>query len=162
MSFNPCVPSPCQNDGQCIRAGKNHQKHMCKCTDRWSGEYCDVSISPCELAKQKLSLAYLGDLFVTPIHNTDSGGNESASHASSTHFDVCKNGGICVDRMKEFKFSCECASGWKGELCDVADVSLIDSNSPSFALWIARNCQTTVIICVNFTTPPNAITRDRQ
>ncbi|CDS40869.1 fibropellin Ia [Echinococcus multilocularis] len=115
--YNPCVPSPCENQGQCVRTGEKHNAFTCNCPIQWSGKLCHVQRSPCEVASQKLANADLQDLFgMYKKDNYSSGGNSISRSVS-----VCKNGGICVDLMEDFKFICNCTSGWKGELCTIPD-----------------------------------------
>ncbi|VDN97612.1 unnamed protein product, partial [Rodentolepis nana] len=116
--YNPCVPSPCKNQGQCVRTGVKHETFTCNCPIQWSGRLCEKQLSPCEVARQKLAHADLNDLFGIGKYK-----NQSTSHSPRDKklFRVCKNGGICVDLMDEFKFICNCTSGWKGELCEIAD-----------------------------------------
>uniref|UniRef100_A0A0R3X7H6 Delta-like protein n=1 Tax=Hydatigena taeniaeformis TaxID=6205 RepID=A0A0R3X7H6_HYDTA len=116
--YNPCVPSPCKNQGQCVRTGEKHDTFTCNCPIQWTGKLCHVQRSPCEVASQKLANADLQDLF--GMHKKD---NYTSVNDTSTirSVNVCKNGGICVDLMEDFKFICNCTSGWKGELCTIPD-----------------------------------------
>nr|CDS27036.1 fibropellin Ia [Hymenolepis microstoma] len=116
--YNPCVPSPCKNQGQCVRTGVKHETFTCNCPIQWTGRLCEKQLSPCEVARQKLAYADLNDLFGQGKYK-----NQSTSQGLSdkNQFQVCKNGGICVDLMDEFKFICNCTSGWKGELCEIPD-----------------------------------------
>ncbi|VDD75006.1 unnamed protein product [Mesocestoides corti] len=116
--YNPCVPSPCQNQGQCVRTGENHDTFTCNCPLQWTGRLCDERRSPCEVASQKLASADLKDLF--GLHK-NSNTSDIGADTIKKPINVCKNGGICVDLMEEFKFVCNCTSGWKGELCTIPD-----------------------------------------
>ncbi|KAM7539551.1 hypothetical protein Aperf_G00000035416 [Anoplocephala perfoliata] len=116
--YNPCVPSPCKNQGQCVRTGEKQANFFCNCPIQWTGKLCEVQRSPCEVARQKLANADLKDL---------SGANKEKNQSSTEgtnkteSISVCKNGGVCVDLMEEFKFICNCTRGWKGELCEIPD-----------------------------------------
>lgn len=120
--YNPCVPSPCKNQGQCVRTGEKHETFSCNCPIQWTGKLCEVQRSPCEVASQKLANADLKDL---------SGANKNKNQSSTKDksetelINVCKHGGVCVDLMEEFKFICNCTRGWKGELCEIADVTIL-------------------------------------
>lgn len=117
--YNPCVPSPCENQGQCVRTGEKHDTFTCNCPIQWTGKLCNVQRSPCEVASQKLANADLQDLFGT--HKKDNYTSFDGDNITRS-VSVCKNGGICVDLMEDFKFICNCTSGWKGELCTIPDV----------------------------------------
>lgn len=38
---NPCLPNPCQNDGQCTVSGKGFE---CSCSIGWKGERCEGKV----------------------------------------------------------------------------------------------------------------------
>ncbi|KAM3179644.1 hypothetical protein ACTXT7_000231 [Hymenolepis weldensis] len=116
--YNPCVPSPCKNQGQCVRTGEKHETFTCNCPIQWAGRLCEVQRSPCEVASQKLANADLKDLFGNGKYRNQS---SPEGPGDKKPFSVCKHGGICVDLMDEFKFICNCTSGWKGELCEIPD-----------------------------------------
>ncbi|VDK38406.1 unnamed protein product [Taenia asiatica] len=116
--YNPCVPSPCENQGQCVRTGGKHDTFTCNCPIQWTGKLCNMQRSPCEVASQKLANADLQDLF--GMHKKDNYTSLNGDNIT-TSVSVCKNGGICVDLMEDFKFICNCTSGWKGELCTIPD-----------------------------------------
>ena len=117
--YNPCVPSPCEHQGQCVRTGEKHDTFACNCPIQWKGKLCEIQRSPCEVASHKLANADLQDLF--GIHKKDNISADAGVNANKS-VSVCKNGGVCVDLMEEFKFICNCTSGWKGELCTIPDV----------------------------------------
>ncbi|KAL5968890.1 Protein jagged-1a, partial [Taenia solium] len=116
--YNPCVPSPCENQGQCVRTGGKHDTFTCNCPIQWTGKLCNVQRSPCEVASQKLANADLQDLF--GMHKKDNYTSLNGDNITMS-VSVCKNGGTCVDLMEDFKFICNCTSGWKGELCTIPD-----------------------------------------
>lgn len=107
---------PCRNNGSCSVDGVKRDMYKCKCSERWTGRDCEIPESPCVIAQKKLGNADLTDLF----------GIKSISSLSG---EVCKNGGTCVDIPDDFRFICKCAAGWKGELCEIRDVSITRPNS---------------------------------
>lgn len=104
-----CNPSPCTNGGVCEKTGPHLQQFVCMCPQYHYGEVCAERNSSCEVTANRLS--------------------RKTSDFSYGKAEICLNGGICVDHPTEFAHSCQCLGGWKGEFCEIADVSAFLRNS---------------------------------
>ena len=45
----PCYPSPCMNDGRCMKNENASGGYECTCPDTFTGKNCDVDIDECSV-----------------------------------------------------------------------------------------------------------------
>ncbi|XP_006157460.1 slit homolog 1 protein [Tupaia chinensis] len=123
---DPCLSSPCQNQGTCLHDPLEGYK--CACPSGYKGRDCDVSLDSCssgpcgnggtchaQEAEEASFTCSCAPGFEGPTCevNTD----DCVGHA-------CANGGICVDGVGNY--TCQCPLQYAGRACE----QLVDFCSP--------------------------------
>ena len=135
-NIDECASDPCKNGGAC--SDDNNSPLMppdtfaCNCTDGWYGDDCssteDVCISsPCQNGASCISSLDADGSTIYTCHCAIGFSGEHCSHANSrcnadhsSHGELCKNGGTCIDddTVATYKFRCDCGdSGFHGRTC---------------------------------------------
>jgi protocadherin Fat 4 len=139
INLNPCGNNPCMNNGECsnsiqvftdvaisssqslvITAPKNNGGFTCKCSDGFSGLYCNISDNNCQNNPCKNG----GQCHTLPS-GVDKCDCPSGWEGMVCDIDIdecrrhqpCRNGGACSNTAGSYK--CSCRQGYSGSNCEV-------------------------------------------
>jgi len=129
--INPdeCGSSPCMNGSTCTDMIDAYE---CTCGDGWSGGHCELEVDACKTDVNDCDSLRSACIMVGagkhecvchPGYETSNGG-KTCTTVQECSSSPCMNGSTCVDGACTYaacimQWSCVCASGWAGALCDV-------------------------------------------
>ena len=134
----PCFPSPCLNDGTCIRDGNNF---TCNCPAAFSGPICTELIDPCA---QNLCINGIctntEDMtdYICECDMDYTGRNCDMTIDDCVVNNVDCNNGICVNDDGG-GYSCYCLPGYTGDLCET-DIDNFCSTSQAIVCANGGTC----------------------
>ncbi|XP_072027329.1 uncharacterized protein [Amphiura filiformis] len=117
---SPCLSGPCLNGGQCS-AINNNQTFSCRCTNGYTGNFCQTPPSPC-LSTPCQNGGRCSDIdsnqaFLCRCTNGYTG-NLCQTPPSPCLSEPCRNGGRCSTiNNNNQAFSCRCSHGYTGNRC---------------------------------------------
>jgi len=111
-----CEPSPCLNEGKCVRSGDS--SFSCVCPWGWSGARCEMCITECAsnpCSSNKRCKAHLGGGFECVCPPDRTGLNCEIQNDLCSN-NPCLNGGQCR-AIEGGSFTCDCVQPWSGSNC---------------------------------------------
>jgi len=132
-NIDECDSTPCQNGATCT---DDSNKFICTCSAGFAGKTCGGKVSVCtylsgqvkcdkqrSICIDRPKLAKKHECKCNPGYSTTDGG-ETCANIQECASSPCKNGGTCKDGKCTFaacieQFSCTCARGFAGEVCQL-------------------------------------------
>lgn len=150
---DPCVPNPCQANGQCRRQGYDFH---CTCPSNREGKLCQLergdacSSSPCKNGGSCRESPDGSSFFC--LCRPGYRGNQCETIADSCRPNPCLHGGLCVSLKPGYK--CSCTDGRYGRHCERATYGF---HELSYMKFPALDAATNDISIVFATTKPDAL-----
>eukprot|EP01052_Picozoa_sp_SAG31_P001136 SAG31_NODE_37_length_31616_cov_38.688359_10_plen_1872_part_00 len=135
QDVDECASSPCENGGTCYDSSSATNQatllpqvgeFVCLCAQGWSsidGQHCNHDIDECESSpcqnggictESQANATSVGEYECSCIDGFSD--SNCATNIDDCQSNPCANGGTCTDAVAQF--SCECAPGWEGMLCE--------------------------------------------
>ncbi|XP_050300468.1 cadherin-related tumor suppressor isoform X2 [Anthonomus grandis grandis] len=150
---DPCLPNPCQNNGQCRRQGFNY---YCVCPHDKDGKNCETergdvcSENPCQNGGTCKESPDGSSFFC--LCRSGYRGNQCEALADSCRPNPCLHGGLCVSLMPGYK--CSCTDGRYGRHCEKSTYGFQEL---SYMMFPSLDATTNDISFVFATTKPDSL-----
>ncbi|KAH8419353.1 hypothetical protein KR222_006509, partial [Zaprionus bogoriensis] len=104
-NVDECMSNPCQNGGLCR---DRNNGYTCTCQPGYLGDHCELDVAVCDTGKSRTRMRAhrspgTNEIILNPFFVPGTGAR-------------CQHGGECIEGPG-LEFSCECAAGWHGRIC---------------------------------------------
>jgi len=109
-----CATTPCQNEASCFVA-ENEPGYVCSCSGDWKGAHCEaVEYKDYDESSQSDPCA------TDPCEDKDEA-QEADVGDDACASSPCAGRGTCIAEESEGGFTCNCAPGYRGRLCEISE-----------------------------------------
>lgn len=138
--FDPCVDSPCSNNGTCVADNTTVLGYQCSCISPFLGYQC-MYLDLCLLNQPCLNggtcsnnLPSLTDVLTsedgslpdqtsTCLCSPEFTGGQCETEITPCYYLPCENGGTCVlDSTSDLGYICQCSLAWHGINCSEGEM----------------------------------------